>query len=114
MSQQNIISRIAENKRYILKLLDAICEQNSGSATAIAYTPTYSVETTSGTISDGLQQYSISNVGDSNALVGGVVLKAGMTVTYTAYLDPVTNEYKRPDGVTYDPQLSELAITTTP
>jgi hypothetical protein len=47
-------------------------------------------------------------------LVGGVVLKAGMTVTYTAYLDPVTNEYKRPDGVTYDPQLSELAITTTP
>jgi hypothetical protein len=114
MSQQNIISRIAENKRYLLKLLDAICTQNSGSALESTYTPTYSVQTTSGSVPDGLQTYTIRNIGDTDALVGGQILPAGVSLTFSAYLDPTTNEYKRPDGVAYDPQLSSLGISTTP
>lgn len=120
MSQQQVINRLAENKRYILKLLDAMCDLLTLNATPTAGTTdvTYSVVTTSGSIPDGLYQYSISNIGDSDALIdtgdGNVVLPAGASLTFTAYLDPVTNEFKRPDGLSYDPQLSELTITQTP
>lgn len=62
----------------------------------------------------GLAEVSISNVGTIDATVDGVNFPPGASVTYTAYFDHVTNEFKRIDSISYNDNGSTLLIATTP
>jgi hypothetical protein len=57
-------------------------------------------ETTSGVIASGKSSVTMTVLA-TGVSINGVVVDSGQTVTFSAYLDPVTNIYKRVPGITY-------------
>lgn len=72
------------------------------------------VSSGTGTIDAGHYSVSISNVGITVATVQGETIPAGLTITFSSYLDPVSGTFKRTPEITYDVASSTLAILITP
>jgi hypothetical protein len=69
------------------------------------FTPGVIVSTVVATINASRESISISNIGTADGTVNGARLPVGATVSFKAYLDPVTNTYNRVGSISisYDP-----------
>lgn len=66
-----------------------------------------------GSVAANKQSATFTNVGTTDATVLGAALAAGETVTFTAYMDPVTNTYRRLPIIPYTASAtSALSIAT--
>lgn len=110
MSQKDVVNKISENKRYLLKILTSLCD--SADITSSTVSPSYTyVDGTSGTTTDGIYSVSIENTDTTEeALVDGQVLPAGSKVTFSGYYDPFTKQFNRLDAISYDAQSATLII----
>jgi len=77
-------------------------------------TPVEIVTDAAGATTDGLYQVTFTNLGALSAFINGISLQAGITVTYTAYHDPVTNQFKRIASIPYVAAGTLLRITEIP
>lgn len=66
-----------------------------------------------GNVAANKQSATFTNVGTADATVLGVVLVPGETITYTAYLDPVTNIYRRLPVIAYVASATGILSITT-
>lgn len=74
----------------------------AGAAIAGSATTTYVSATAGGSVTAGAYSATIRNVGDANGTVGGVALFPGEEVSYQAFVDPVTNIFKKLPALGYD------------
>ena len=111
---QEVITKLQQVINAIHELCKTTLNVVLAPATTENIEETYLYTTGAGTITSGVQKWSISNVGDNNAELDGQIFPPDATVTYEAYLDPVTNVYKRLSGLDWDAQTSILLIATTP
>lgn len=91
-------------QQLIAKLLCNIEENGipTGSAVEAVATIGRDVESTSGTVAAGKESATFTNTGNATGSVLGEDLAAGASVTFTAYLDPTSNEFKRLPAIAYD------------
>ena len=113
MGSTSRVARLLEAAATRLeKLLYAECNGATAGSTAVR------LETHTGAgvqnVADGYYSYTITNIGGAAATVDGESFPDGASVTYTAYYDAATKEFKRPDGVSFDPLTSTLLIEITP
>lgn len=83
-------------------------------ATAVNISPVESVVNTSGNTTAGIQRLSVFNSGGANGTFNGITLFPGTGREYEAYLDPVTNEFKRIAAMAYDATGTTFDISETP
>ena len=94
----------------VFRLLQAIKDLLSGAtpATPVTVVTTLTRVSTSGTIAAGAKAVSIVNTGASDAIVQGAIVKTKEGVSWGTSLRGETL-----DAVVYDPQASELLISTS-
>ena len=71
-----------------------------------------SVVSDAGTISAGKASVTISNVGEAAGSVGGVLLYPGQSVSWSAYADPVNNQFVRLPAIAYNGAGTTLHLVT--
>lgn len=83
-------------------------------ATLATVTPTNAAVAGAGSTTNNLQQVSVANIGGANGVFDGQTLLPGMVAIFTAYYDPVSNEFKRVGAFTYDATGTTFWISETP
>lgn len=68
---------------------------------AVNAAATFIAATAAGATAAGLSSVTVTNVGTTNGTVLGTPLFPGETVTYNAYVDPVTRQFRRLPAITY-------------
>lgn len=91
-----------------------LCDQSSTPPVEVNVTPILSSSTGVGSTTAGRQSVSIANVGIAAGIVGGVSIAPGAVVSYNAYHDPVSNEFKRLAAIAYDATGTTFLISETP
>ncbi len=94
----------------VFRLLQAIKDLLSGATPATPVTVVTTLErvSVSGTVAAGAKAVSIANTGSSDAIVQGAVVKTNEGVSWGTSLSGETL-----DAIVYDPQSSELLISTS-
>ncbi len=102
--------------RTKLQMLLTNCEAQGATPAPAAvqdFTPGVIVSTVVATINASRESISISNIGTADGTVNGARLPVGATVSFKAYLDPVTNTYNRVGSISWDASGTEFLIATT-
>jgi hypothetical protein len=94
-------------------LLTKCSAQDATPAAVQDFTPGVIVSTVVATINASRESISISNIGTADGTVNGARLPVGATVSFKAYLDPVTNTYNRVGSISWDASGTEFLIATT-
>ncbi len=102
MNQLSVLCRTKKISQDIFQILSNALESIVNEPGFIYVAPG-----TAGTIPNGFYSYSIANIGNDDALVGGQTLPAGLSLTWTA-----AGERDTLNGLAYDSQLTTLLITT--
>ncbi len=89
------------------------CPAAATAATAATATIDRAELTTNGTAAAGLQSATFVNVGTTDATVSGTTLSPGEAVTWSAFLDPVTNEYNRLPAIAYTASATAILHLST-
>ena len=90
------------------------CSGSDPAVSAATVLPAEAQVTSTGATTSGLAQVSVVNVGPASGVWNGLPLLPGMSKTYTAYLDPVSLEFKRIGSMSYDATGTTFAISETP
>lgn len=115
-------AKVSDASNFTLEDVEALicaCSSVSGGgvpdpATAGTVAPYLLSTSAGGSTTAGRAQISIANVGGSSGTVGGQAFPAGAVVTYTAYLDPVSNIFYRIQAYAYDATGTTFLISETP
>jgi hypothetical protein len=81
---------------------------------AVNANPSFTSVSTAGNTAAGLQSVTITNVGAAAGTVQGSAINVGESVSFSAYIDPVTRQFHRLAAIAYSGVGTTLHIATMP